>query len=126
MALKPVGDARYLYRDKPTVSINPKLNRLVIYQKTRELMIDKNEGSEFEHAVLLTDEEQPDAFWIKVAEPDEPYARKLNATSDTTRTVAISLLLKQLGWTGKKTERFPAKWDKENNCVKVDISKKQK
>jgi hypothetical protein len=124
MALVPVGDKRYLNRDKPMVSINPKLNRLVIYQKTRELMIEHNDGKEFEHIVLLRDPEELDAFWIKVADSEEPFARKLNATSDTTRTAAISLLLKELDWKGKATERFPAMWDSKNKCIKVDISKR--
>lgn len=126
MALQRVGDERYLHRDQPMVSINPKLNRLVIYQKTRELMIEHNNGEEFEHIVLLRDPEDMDAFWIQVADEGETYARKLNATSDTTRTASVSLLLKELKWTGKKTERFPAEWDKKNKCVKVDISEREK
>lgn len=124
MRLKPVADERFLHRDRPMVSINPKLKRLTIYQKAREMMIEKSGVPDFEYVILFLDEEGefPRSFWIQPIEEGELNARKLNVTSDSTRTLAISMLLKKMKWGGKKTERFPVTWDKKNKCARVDLS----
>jgi len=105
------------------VSINPKLKRLTIYQKAREMMIEKSGVPDFEYVILFSDEdaEFPRSFWIQPIEEGDLHARKLNSTSDSTRTLAISMLLKKLKWTGKKTERFPVTWDKKTKCARVDF-----
>lgn len=124
MRLEPVSDERFLRRDHPMVSINPKLNRLTIYQKARQMMIEKSGVADFEHVILFVDEEGefPLSFWLKPVGEDELHARKLNVTSDSTRTLAISMLLKKLKWNGKKTERFPMTWDKKIKCARVDLT----
>ncbi|MGO9570512.1 MAG: hypothetical protein ACLP5H_23525 [Desulfomonilaceae bacterium] len=123
MKLKAVADERFLRRDHPMVSINPKLKRLTIYQKTREMMIEKSGVPDFEYVILFLDEEGefPHSFWMKPANEGELNARKLNVTSDSTRTLAISMLLNKMEWGGKKTERFPVIWDKRNKCARVDL-----
>jgi len=123
MRLTPVADERFVRRDHPMVSINPKLKRLTIYQKTREMMIEKSGVQDFEYVILLLDEEGefPHSFWIKPVEEGAPNSRKLNVTSDSTRTLAISMLLNKMEWGGKKTERFPVVWDKKAKCVRVDL-----
>lgn len=131
MRLEPVADERFVRRDQPMVSINPKLKRLTIYQKTREMMIKKGGVPDFEYVVLLFDEdgEFPNTFWIKPVKEGEPNARKLNATSDSTRTLAVSMLLNKLKWGEKKkneTERFKVTWDKQARCARVDVSASDK
>lgn len=123
MRLKPVADERFLRRDHPMVSINPKLKRLIIYQKAREMMIEKSGVPDFEYVILFLDEEgeYPQSFWMKPVEEGELHARKLNVTSDSTRTLAISMLLNKLKWSGNKTERFPLVWDKKAKCARVDL-----
>src|SRR5208337_1958293 len=123
MRLKPVADERFASRDRPMVSINPKLKRLTIYQKAREMMMEKSGVEEFEYVTLFVDEdgELPYTFWIKPVNEGEPNARKLNVTSDSTRTLAISMLLNKLKWRGQKTERFPMIWDKQVKCARVDL-----
>ncbi len=123
MRLEPVADERFVRRDSPMVSINPKLKRLTIYQKTREMMIEKSGVQDFEYVTLFVDEdgEFPYTFWFKPVKEGEPNARKLNVTSDSTRTLAISMLLNKLKWHGQKTERFPVTWDKQAKCARVDL-----
>jgi hypothetical protein len=124
MKLKAVADERFLRRDHPMVSINPKLKRLTIYQKAREMMIEKSGIPDFEYVILFLDEEGefPNSFWMQPVNEGTLNARKLNVTSDSTRTLAISMLLKKMKWDGKKTERFPVTWDKKNKCARVDLS----
>ena len=121
MALQVLIDKRHRHRDKPMVSVNPKLKRIVIYKKARELMI-KEYGKEFETVLILFDPKIKDSFWLRPCRSDEEGARQLNATSDTTRTLSCSLLLKELGWVGTKTERFAVTWDAENDAARVYIS----
>jgi hypothetical protein len=123
MRLEPVADERFVRRDQPMVSINPKLKRLTIYQKAREMMIKESGVPDFEYVTLFVDEdgECPYTFWIKPVKEGEPNARKLNVTSDSTRTLAISMLLNKLKWHGKKTERFSMTWDKKVKCARVEL-----
>lgn len=121
MKLKVLVDDRHRHRSSAMVSINPKLRRIVIYKKSREEMIQKY-GQEFETVQIMFHKDIKDAFWLTPCDPDEEGARQLNATSDTTRTLSCSLLLKTLEWEGTKTERFPITWDTEHEAWKVDVS----
>ena len=107
------------------VSINPKLKRIVIYKKAREKMIQRY-GQEFETVQIMFGKDYKDAFWLSPCDPNEEGARQLNATSDTTRTLSCSLLLRTLEWEGTKTERFPVKWDSEYDAWRVDLSQPRK
>ncbi len=53
-------------------------------------------GQEFEHVQIMFSKDENDAFWLSRCDPDEEGARRLNATSDTTRTLLCSPLLKTL------------------------------
>lgn len=118
MALELLIDERHRHGERPMVSINPKLKRIVMYRSTRELMV-QNYGEQFEAVVILIDRSIKDAFWIRPCRLDVEGARRLHKTSDTTRSLSCSLLLQQLQWKGEKTQRFPVEWDAENSAAKV-------
>jgi hypothetical protein len=124
VALVVVSDKRYVNRGRPTISINPKLRRIIINATARELMIEHYK-SEFEHVLLLMDPEVPNCFWMRPISADTEGARQLNATSGSTRTVSCSLLLNELKWKSTKTESYAVIWDSENNAAKVDLAQGQ-
>jgi len=124
MALETLIDARHEHRDQAMVSINPKLQRIVIYKAAREMMIQKY-GEEFEAVLIQMDGKNKIAFWLKPCRREERGSRQLNTTSATTRTLSCRLLLQRLEWKGTKTERFHIAWDEKNEAARVDLSKSE-
>lgn len=125
MVLEVVIGRRQVNRDKPMISINFKLKRVVISKSTLELM-GKYYNKEFSHVLLLIDRNASNAFWIRPCDSGDEGSRNLNKTSGSTRTVSCSLLLDKLNWTVTKTETYPVSWDVPNNAAKVDLSQSDK
>jgi hypothetical protein len=125
MALVVVSDRRHANRDKPMVSVNYKLKRLIINKSARELMVSYYK-KEFENVLLLRDTERSDAFWLMPCSPDVEGARQLNTGGGYTRTVSCSLLLNELKWKSNKTETYPVVYDRENKAFRVDLDQSQK
>lgn len=122
MALVVLGNPKYASREKPMVSINPKLRRISMNKLCVEL-IQAEYGKDFKHIQILIDTDASDRFWIRPCEPDDGDSRLVNMTTGATRTVSCSQLLANVTWTGTKTEAFLAEWDEENQAVKVDLLK---
>jgi hypothetical protein len=121
MVLEVVIDKRRTHRDSARISVNPKLNRIVINKKAREL-IERNHKKQLTHVQLLRDPDVQNAFWMRPCEPTDIGARQIDTSSGTTLTVSCRLLLKELKWKAKETQSFPISWDAENNAAKVDLS----
>ncbi len=123
MATKVLIDDRYRHRGAEYVSINPKLSRLLLYKKGYEV-IRENYGQDVEYAQILTDKERSNFFWLKPCNSEAPGARKMDRTSQHTRTLSIRALLKELKWKPSNTTRLPLEWDKEEGAARIDITQR--
>jgi len=121
MATKVLIDDRYRHRGAEYVSINPKLSRLLLYKKGYE-EITKHYGRDVDYVQILTDNERPKLFWLKPCDSEAPGMRKMDRTSQHTRTVSIRALLKELKWKPEKTVRFALEWDSEEKAARIDIT----
>ena len=121
MATKILIDDRYRHRGAEYVSINSKLSRLLLYKKGYEV-IKNNYGQEVEFAQILTDKDRKNFFWLKPCDSEAPGARKMDRTSQHTRTLSIRALLKELKWKPKETKRLPLEWDPEEKAARIDIT----
>ena len=109
------------------ISMNHNLGRIVIYQKTLDLMKEKTKQDPSFVRIGITDI-HPNAFWIiPCAEKDEG-ALKVHVMGNTKMISAKSLFhkLEELGWCNPmgKTDQFPADWDSDNQGIKVDLTDK--
>ncbi len=114
---RPIGDR--------LVSMNPTLSRIVLYQKTLELMKEKT-GQDPTFVRLGVTKEHPKAFWIRPCGARDEGALKVH-TMGKTRMISAKLLfnfLTEKGWyvPKGKTDQFPVDWDDENKAVKVDLT----
>ena len=121
MATKVLIDDRYRHRGAEYVSINPKLSRLLLYKKGYE-EITKNYGQDVDFVQILTDKDRPNFFWLKPCDSEAPGNRKMDRTSQHTRTLSIRALLKELKWKPTATVRLPLEWDSEEKAAKIDIT----
>lgn len=121
MAVKVLIDERHEHRGAEFISINPKLSRLLLYKKAFELL-KKHYDKEVEFIQILTDSDRPTLFWIKPCDPESPGVRKLDRTSENTRTLTIRALFTTLKWKPKGTVRLPLEWDKEHRAARIDVS----
>ncbi len=121
MATKVLIDDRYRHRGAEYVSINPKLSRLLLYKKGYEV-IKNNYGQDAEYAQILTDKDRKNFFWLKPCDSDAAGARRMDRTSQNTRTLSIRALLKELKWKPKETKRLPLEWDDEEKAARIDIT----
>jgi hypothetical protein len=121
MAIKILIDDRYRHRGSEYVSINPKLSRLLLYKKGYEL-IKKHHGKDVDYVQILTDDDRSEVFWLKPCDLDSPGMRKLDRTSENSRTLTIRALLAKLKWKPKTTVRLPLEWDKEQQAARIDVS----
>lgn len=122
MATKVLIDDRYRHRGSAYISINAKLSRLLLYKEAFEVM-KKHYGQEVDFVQILTDEERPYFFWLKPCDSEAPGMRKMDKTSQNTRTLSIRSLLKELKLKPKETVRFRLDWDEEEQAARVDVSK---
>jgi hypothetical protein len=121
MATKVLIDDRYRHRGAEYVSVNPKLSRLLLYKKGYEV-IKENYGQDVEFVQILTDKERPNFFWLKPCDSEAPGQRRMDTTSQNTRTLSIRALLKQLKWKPTETKRLPLEWDDEEKAARIDIT----
>src|SRR5208337_2871278 len=113
MAIRVLIDDKHRHRGETYVSLNPKLNRLLLYKRAYEEM-KKAYGKDIDHVQVLWDDERPHLFWIQPCEADVEGARKLDTPSENTRTLSIRMLLKEMGWEKDRgTVRLPIEWDKD-------------
>jgi|SRR5271157_2457134 len=121
MATKVLIDDRYRHRGAEYVSINSKLSRLLLYKKGYQV-IQENYGQDVEYVQILTDKDRPNFFWLKPCDSEAPGNRKMDRTSQHTRTVSIRALLKELEWKPSNTTRLPLEWDKKEEAARIDIT----
>jgi len=121
MATKVLIDDRYRHRGAEYVSINLKLSRLLLYKKGYEV-IKENYGQDVDYVQILTDKERPNHFWLKPCDSEAPGNRKMDRTSQHTRTLSIRALLKELNWKPTTTVRLPLEWDPEEKAARIDIT----
>jgi hypothetical protein len=123
MAIQVLIDDKHRHRGDTYVSINPKLNRLLLYKRAYEDM-KKAYGKDIDHVLVLWDDERPHLFWIQPCDADVQGARKLDTPSENTRTLSIRMLLQKLGWKKDRgTVRLPLDWDKDQKAAIIDTSK---
>lgn len=125
MATKVLINDRYRHRGSPSVSINPKLARLLLYKEAYELM-KKHYGNDFGFVQILTDEDRPKLFWLKPCEPGVLGGRKMDTTSPSSHTISIRALLTEIKLKPNGTLRFRVVWDKEEQAAQIDISEPEK
>ena len=107
------------------ISMNDNMSRIVIYQKTLDLIKEKTKQDPKFVRLGITDK-HPNAFWIEPCAQGDKGALKVHAMGNT-RMISAKLLfntLKEKGWYSPegKTDQFPAEWDEHNSAVKVDLS----
>ncbi len=123
MAIKVLIDDKHRYRGETYVSINPKLNRLLLYKRAYEDM-KKAYGKDIDHVLVLWDDERPHLFWLQPCDAEVEGARKLDKPSENTRTLSIRMLLREIGWKKDRgTVRLPLDWDKDQEAAIIDTSK---
>ncbi len=120
-----IGDTRRI--GKQVVSMNPKLGRIVIYQKTLDVMKKETKKDEIKFVRLATANQCTNTFFIQPCNEGEPSSRQVHAMGST-RMISAKLLFKKLeekGWYSPKTktEQFEAEWDKDNGALRVDLNK---
>jgi hypothetical protein len=86
-------------------------------------MISKKFGSEVQYMQILLDDDSPGVFYLKPCLESDDSAKKLDKPSPGTRSLQISLLLKELGWTKEETTRYEILWDSDVQAGKVDTTK---
>jgi hypothetical protein len=109
------------------ISMNSKLSRIVLYQKTLDLMKEKTKQDPKYVRLGITDK-HPNAFWIAPCSGDDEGALKVHVMGNT-RMISARRLFKELtekGWylSKEKTDKFRADWDPHNNAIKVDLAEK--
>lgn len=104
----------------PSVTINTKLRRLTFNKSGLELLRE-HFVAETEYLQILLDDENPDLCWLRLCESDAAGARKMDRPSASTRSVNISLLMREINLNLEKTRRFPIFWDSEVDAAKVDL-----
>jgi hypothetical protein len=108
------------------ISMNPNLGRIVLYQKTLDLIKEKTK-QDLKFVRLGITDEHPYAFWIKPCSNDDEGALKVHVMGNTRMVSAKQLFnkLKEKGWyvSEGKTDQFPAEWDSSNEAVKIQLQK---
>jgi len=105
----------------PSVAISFRLKRITM-NKHAFKMISKKFGSEVQYMQILLDDDSPGVFYLKPCLESDDSAKKLDKPSPGTRSLQISLLLKELGWSKEETTRFKGQWDEEVHALKVDTT----
>ena len=104
----------------PSVAINPKLKRLTLNKIGFNLLCSKH-SKESEFLQILVDDEKSKVFWIRLCNPEEVGAKKMDRPSPGTRSVNVSVLLSELHIKFEKTERFDLMWDEEVKAGRIDL-----
>jgi hypothetical protein len=110
-------------RGQNVVSLNPNLNRLIIYRNVWE-DLEKGFGKAITHILLLVTDQKSDAFWVKPCEESARGARKVSVSkAGGTKMLSARMLFNRLKWADKPhTVRCETNWDKDNEALMVDLS----
>ena len=121
MKLRVLSDKYTKRFSTPSVAISFRLKRITM-NKHAFKMISKKFGSEVQYMQILLDDDSPGVFYLKPCLESDDSAKKLDKPSPGTRSLQISLLLKELGWSKEETTRFMGQWDEEVHALKVDTT----
>jgi hypothetical protein len=123
MAIRVLTSDRGLRRNIPTVAISLKLRRLTMNKDAYSLLTSQF-GSEPEYLQILVDDDMKGIFWIRPCEKEVPGSKKLDSPSPGTRSLHISMLLKEFKWSTKDTARFEIVWDESVQAARIDTNKR--
>jgi len=121
MRLRVLQDTKGVRRGTPSIAISNKLMRATLNRHAVMLMSDKY-GSEVTHVQILLDDDAPGIFYLQPCLEIADGAKKLDKPSPGTRSLQVSLLLKELNWQEQATTRFPVVWEEEVQAAKVDTN----
>lgn len=85
----------------PTLSIYSKLHKLVFNIEGTALLYTLGDGEIVDYVQMYRDTKNPDVFYIKPAQQNDPGARKLGRARSTKaggRFVGGGVIIKSLGW----------------------------
>ena len=123
MAVRVLMTDRSQRRNIPTAAISSKLKRLTMNKDAYALLSEKY-GSEPEYLQILVDDDQKGIFWVKPCEKTDAGGKKLDSPSPGTRSVHISVLLKEFEWSIKDTSRFEVIWDANLQAGRIDTNQR--